>query len=47
MQRERVAPDVREFQQGGILVIGDGETIDELQTNGRWIGSEEPTEVRQ
>jgi hypothetical protein len=29
------------------LPAGLVEAIDEVQTNGRWIGSEEPTEVRQ
>ena len=41
--------ELRNFQQGQSFIIGDGETIDEIQANERWLKSDlwlDPTSIR-
>lgn len=36
----------RTFQTGGVFVVGDGETINDVQAGGAWLATAEPVEVR-
>jgi hypothetical protein len=38
--------DLTTFVTARYYVVGDGETVDEIQSNGRWLGIDDPVEVQ-
>lgn len=34
------------FKSGGLFIVGDGETLDDVQDGEAWLATTEPVEVR-
>jgi hypothetical protein len=46
MPERSLAPrGLHAWQQGSVVIVGEGKTIDDVQESGRWIKTADPVEV--